>query len=50
MVFVMVWFENLLEVENIILVNGFVRQEKEEIKFILEEEVVVLVYELWKII
>lgn len=50
MVFVMVWFENLVEVENIILVNGFVRQEKEEIKVILEEEVVVLVYELWKII
>lgn len=50
MVFVMVWFENLVEVENIILVNVFVRQEKEEIKVILEEEVVVLVYELWKII
>lgn len=50
MVFVMVWFENLVEVENIILVNGFVRQEKEEINVILEEEVVVLVYELWKII
>lgn len=50
MVFVMVWFENLVEVENIIVVNGFVRQEKEEIKVILEEEVVVLVYELWKII
>lgn len=50
MVFVMVWFENLVEVENIILVNGFVRQEQEEIKVILEEEVVVLVYELWKII
>lgn len=50
MVFVMVWFENLVEVENIILVNGFVRQDKEEIKVILEEEVVVLVYELWKII
>lgn len=50
MVFVMVWFENLVEVENIILVNGFVRQEKEESKVILEEEVVVLVYELWKII
>lgn len=50
MVFVMVWFENLVEVENIILVNGFVRQEKEEIKVILKEEVVVLVYELWKII
>lgn len=50
MVFVMVWFENLVEVENIILVNGFVRQEKEEIKVIMEEEVVVLVYELWKII
>lgn len=50
MVFVMVWFENLVEVENIILVNGFVRQEKEEIKVVLEEEVVVLVYELWKII
>lgn len=50
MVFVMVWFENLVEVENIILVNDFVRQEKEEIKVILEEEVVVLVYELWKII
>lgn len=50
MVFVMVWFENLVEVENIILVNGFVRQEKGEIKVILEEEVVVLVYELWKII
>lgn len=50
MVFVMVWFENLVEVENIILVNGFIRQEKEEIKVILEEEVVVLVYELWKII
>lgn len=50
MVFVMVWFENLVEVENIILVNGFVRQEKEEIKVILEEEVVVLVYELWKLI
>lgn len=44
MVFVMVWFENLVEVENIILVNGFVRQEKEEINVILEEEVVVLVY------
>lgn len=50
MVFVMVWFENLVEVENIILVNGFVRQDKEEINVILEEEVVVLVYELWKII
>lgn len=50
MVFVMVWFENLVEVENIIVVNGFVRQEKEEFKVILEEEVVVLVYELWKII
>lgn len=50
MVFVMVWFENLVEVENIIVVNGFVRQEKEESKVILEEEVVVLVYELWKII
>lgn len=50
MVFVMVWFENLVEVENIIVVNGFVRQEKEEINVILEEEVVVLVYELWKII
>lgn len=50
MVFVMVWFENLVEVENIILVNGFIRQDKEEIKVILEEEVVVLVYELWKII
>lgn len=50
MVFVMVWFENLVEVEIIIVVNGFVRQEKEEIKVILEEEVVVLVYELWKII
>lgn len=50
MVFVMVWFENLVEVDNIILVNGFVRQDKEEIKVILEEEVVVLVYELWKII
>lgn len=50
MVFVMVWFENLVEVENIIVVNGFVRQEKEEIKVILKEEVVVLVYELWKII